>query len=54
MYVNQIMTITTLIIVINIINSYPHQFIDFWMLFCLTIPVLEIVLHTVEDHFIRK
>ena len=34
--------------------TFCHQFIDFWMLFCLTIPVLEIVLHTVEDHFIRK
>ena len=30
------------------------QFIDYWMLFSLTIPVMEILLHTLEDHFIRR
>merc|ERR1719474_1695646 len=38
----------------NLPTTADIKFIDFWMLFCLTIPVLEIVLHTVEDHFIRK
>jgi len=30
------------------------KYIDFWMLFSLCVPVFEILLHTVEDHLIRK
>ena len=29
------------------------KYIDIWMLFSIIIPVLEILLHTVEDHYIR-
>ena len=30
------------------------KYIDIWLLFCLLIPVMEILLHTVEDHFNRR
>jgi len=49
-----VMTTMLTSIVGNLPTTADIKFIDFWMLFCLTIPVLEIVLHTVEDHFIRK
>ncbi len=42
----------------SIANDLPRtagiKYIDIWMLFCLLIPVMEIILHTIEDHFIRK
>ena len=42
----------------SIANDLPRtagiKYIDFWMLFCLLIPVMEIILHTIEDHLIRK
>ena len=30
------------------------KYIDYWMLFSMTIPIMEILLHTIEDHFIRR
>ena len=39
-------------------NELPRaagfKYIDIWLLFCLLIPVMEILLHTVEDHFNRR
>ena len=42
----------------SLANDLPRstgiKYIDVWLLFCLLIPVMEILLHTVEDHFIRR
>lgn len=42
----------------SLANDLPRsagiKYVDIWLLFCLLIPVLEILLHTVEDHFIRR
>ena len=35
-------------------RSAGFKYIDIWLLFCLLIPVMEILLHTVEDHFNRR
>ena len=50
------MVVTTMLT--SIANDLPRtagiKYIDIWMLFCLLIPVMEIILHTIEDYFIRK
>ena len=38
----------------NVLPRSKIKYIDIWLLFCLLIPVLEILLHTVEDHFNRR
>jgi hypothetical protein len=38
----------------NLPTTADIKFIDIWMLFSLTIPVMEILLHTVEDHVVRR
>ena len=41
----------------SLANTLPRskiKYIDIWLLFCLLIPVMEILLHTVEDHFNRR
>ena len=42
----------------SLANDLPRsagiKYIDIWLLFCLLIPVMEILLHTVEDHFNRR
>ena len=38
----------------NVLPRSKIKYIDIWLLFCLLIPVMEILLHTVEDHFNRR
>ena len=55
-YFQAMLLVTTMLT--SIANDLPRtagiKYIDFWMLFCLLIPVMEIILHTIEDHLIRK
>ena len=48
------MVTTMLTSLANVLPRSKIKYIDIWLLFCLLIPVLEILLHTVEDHFNRR
>lgn len=48
------MVTTMLTSLATVLPRSKIKYIDIWLLFCLLIPVLEILLHTVEDHFNRR
>ena len=53
MFTNLVVT-TMLTSLANTLPRSKIKYIDIWLLFCLLIPVMEILLHTVEDHFNRR